>query len=350
MPAGPSTDVVPQSTCCRRRATILREVGSGCRRRATILREVGRADCVLVGMGRRLRYLPYPETLVEVTNRTIHGRFLLAPSKRMREITLGALGRAQRRYGVKIHAFVFLSNHYHLLISVCDALQMARFVGYFEAKLAKEVARRTNWRQKIWGRRYTAIPVSQEDAAQIERLRYLLAQGVKEGFVPHPADWPGAHSIDAMLEGSPLGGIWRDRTAEYRARCRGERPQPGDHDSEEVVELSVLPCWTHETPRAARGLARQLIEQIVSTARAVPKDYRRLLAKTRPTARPWRSKRSPAPWFHCASRTVRLELKRAYSEFLSAYRHAARRLQMGELTAPFPDGCFPPPRPLVSAR
>ena len=88
-------------------------------------------------MGRRLRYLPYDRSLVEVTNRTIHGRMLLKPTKRFRDITLGALGRAQRRYGVEIHAFVFLSNHYHLLISVSDAQQMARFVGYVESKLAK---------------------------------------------------------------------------------------------------------------------------------------------------------------------------------------------------------------------
>lgn len=57
-------------------------------------------------MGRRLCHLPYPETLVEVTNRTIHGRMLLRPTKTFRLIVLGALGRAQRRYGVEIHAFV----------------------------------------------------------------------------------------------------------------------------------------------------------------------------------------------------------------------------------------------------
>ena len=59
-----------------------------------------------------MRHLPPGIRVVEVTNRTIQRRLLLKPSKRLREITLGVLGRAQRRYGVEIHAFVFLSNHY----------------------------------------------------------------------------------------------------------------------------------------------------------------------------------------------------------------------------------------------
>jgi hypothetical protein len=49
---------------------------------------------------------------VEVTCRTIQGRFLLKPSDELREIVIGTLSRAQRLYPVDIHAFVFMSNHY----------------------------------------------------------------------------------------------------------------------------------------------------------------------------------------------------------------------------------------------
>jgi hypothetical protein len=56
-------------------------------------------------------------------------------------------------------------------------------MGYFSGKLAKEVGRLTGWTQKIFGRRYQAIVVSDEEAAQLERLRYGLAHGCKEGLV-----------------------------------------------------------------------------------------------------------------------------------------------------------------------
>ena len=65
-------------------------------------------------MARPLRYVP-PDSLVEVTCRTLHGRFLLRPSRALNEIVLGILGRATRRYRVGLCAFAYLSNHCHLL-------------------------------------------------------------------------------------------------------------------------------------------------------------------------------------------------------------------------------------------
>lgn len=299
-------------------------------------------------MGRRIRYLPYDHTLVEVTNRTIQGRYLLKPTKKIRAICLGVLGRAQRLYDVEIHAFCFLSNHYHLLISVDDAQQMASFVCHFQSKLAREIARLTGWREKIWGRRYGAIPVSDEEAAQIGRLDYILSQGVKEGLVFHPSDWPGAHSVDALLYGTPLEGIWYDRTAEYCARNQRKAFDPDDFAELEAVELSPLPCWQSKPSAWIRRSVQQRVDEIVDQARADTGRYRKLLAAARPTDRPQRTKRSPAPWFHCASRAARKDLRRAYDEFLSAYREAAEHWLRGELTAPFPEGCFPPPIPFFA--
>ena len=65
-------------------------------------------------MPRPLRFVP-ADALVEVTCRTLHGRFLLRPSRDLNEIVLGILGRAVRRYGMKVCTFVYLSNHAHLL-------------------------------------------------------------------------------------------------------------------------------------------------------------------------------------------------------------------------------------------
>ena len=97
-------------------------------------------------MGRRLRYIPPEGCLVEVTNRTIQGRFLLRPSAELNMLVVGILGRAQRLYDVEIHGYVVLSNHYHLLVTVKSALQLARFMAYFQGNLAKEAGRLHNWR------------------------------------------------------------------------------------------------------------------------------------------------------------------------------------------------------------
>jgi hypothetical protein len=126
------------------------------------------------------------------------------------------------------------------LAIVDDALQLSRFMGYVNSNLAREVGRLAKWREKIWSRRYQAIPVSQEEGAQLERLRYILSHGVKEGLVASPKDWPGVHCARALAEGEPLRGTWFDRTQEYAARRRGEKFHRLQYATAETLHLSPL--------------------------------------------------------------------------------------------------------------
>ena len=305
-------------------------------------------------MSRRLRFIPEGGALVEVTCRTIQGRYLLRPSEDLKSITIGILGRAQRLFQVEIHAFVFLSNHYHLLVSVRDAHQLACFMNYLNSNLAREAGRLHRWREKFWGRRYQAIVVSHEDAAQIERLRYILSHGCKEGLVARPRDWPGAHCVDALLASTPLTGLWFDRTREYSARIRGEPPSQLKYSTKEVVHLTPLPCWRHLSKGAYRRRVVRLVRQIeTETADRHSREETRPLGQSAilgqdPRGRPNKVKRAAAPAFHAASRAVRNELRVAYAWFLSAYREASRSLRSGASMPRFPEGSFPPSLPFVS--
>ena len=62
-------------------------------------------------MGRDLRFIP-PNSLVEVTCRTLHGRFLLKPHPDLNPIIIGVLAKAQERYGMTVCAFVSLARYY----------------------------------------------------------------------------------------------------------------------------------------------------------------------------------------------------------------------------------------------
>ena len=301
-------------------------------------------------MGRRLRFVPPGGALVEVTCRTIHARLLLRPSPELREITLGVLGRAQRRSGVAIQGFVFLSNHYHLLLWVRDAEQLARFVGFLNSNLAREVGRMQAWREKIWGKRYQPILVSEEEGAQTERLLYLLRQGCKEGLVADPLDWPGATSLPAMLDGRPLAGTWFDRTAECQARRRRKEDGARAFAHEEVVVLSPLPAWAHlaasERERRLRELVEVVRAEASERARATgrePMGAPEVLQQD-PHAAPLNSRRASAPLVHAASREVRRAFREAYRLFVGAYREAAKALRAGAAWPHFPEGCFPPAR------
>jgi hypothetical protein len=95
------------------------------------------------------------------------------------EIVGGVLGQAQAQIPVRCHAAVFLSTHFHLLLSVDDAQELAEFMRYLNTNLSLEINRLYDRRGAVWGSRYKAILVSQEEAAQAGRFRYVLAHGLK---------------------------------------------------------------------------------------------------------------------------------------------------------------------------
>jgi hypothetical protein len=314
-----------------------------------------------------LRYLP-AGSMVEITVRTVHGRLLLRPGLALNDLVVGVLGRAQSKYAMVIHAAVFLSNHFHLLVSPDSPKQLAAFMNFLDGNLAKEIGRLHDWRDKVWSRRYTSIVVSDEEDAQVGRLAYVLAHGVKEGFVPDPREWPGVHCAAALLDGSQLVGTWFDRTAEYRARNRkakrsavggaGGSAAVGDGGGEgaelafqatETINFSPLPCWRELTATDARARVGELISRIVAEAQQAragrPPLGRAKVLKQSPHERPMRSDRSPAPAVHAASRAIRLALRQLYWDFVTRFREAANRLRAGDRLVVFPRGAFPPPIP-----
>ncbi|MFL6200678.1 MAG: hypothetical protein ACJ76J_16000 [Thermoanaerobaculia bacterium] len=73
------------------------------------------------------------------------------------------------------------------------------------------------------------------------------------------------------------------------------------------------------------------------------------ILRQHPHTSPNKSKKSPAPRFHAATKAAREALRKAYGLFLAAFREAAERLKAGDRAARFPNGCFPPGLPFVRA-
>ncbi|HKI05898.1 MAG TPA: transposase [Thermoanaerobaculia bacterium] len=303
---------------------------------------------------RRLRYIPEGGALVEVTCRTVHSRFLLRPGLALNDIVVGVLARAQRKYPIRCCFFVFASNHFHLLLDVDDAQQLASFMRFLNSNLARELGRLVGWRDKIWARRYQAIVVSGEESAQIDRLRYGLSHGVKEGLVEKASEWPGVHCVRALVDGEAVEGTWFDRTQEYAARRRGEDFDRLRYATTEVLTLSPLPCWKDLPEETRKRLIAELVVEIETEAAARREQSGsqvlgvEAVLGQQPLDHPRRSKKSPAPLFHAATKAVRRELYEAYGWFVAAYREAAEKLRDGDRTVTFPLGSFPPALPFAA--
>ena len=306
-------------------------------------------------MPRKLRFVPEGGSLVEITCRVIGGEFLLEPCPAVNELIIGIIGRAQRLHDMEICSLVFLTSHYHLLVRAKDAGQLADFMGFVNSNISKEMNARLGRRGPFWGRRYDAILVSDEGAAQLARLRYQLSHGVKENLVEDPRHWPGVSSARALLEDGKLSGYWFDRSKENAAKRRGKKLEKLTYATRETVYLSPLPFLRQQglSESAMKDLLEGMIEEIIEQGRrarsatgsqhdaAAHGRYSGTGSKTQRR----RPKRSPAPRFHAWERQERERLIRAYQTFASAYYRASTAFSSGDRSVLFPKLCFPPRLP-----
>jgi putative transposase len=90
-----------------------------------------------------------------VTRRCAQRQFLLRPSRTTNDVFLYLLAVAARRFGIQVHAFCVLSNHFHLVVTDPDA-RLPAFHQFLDA-LASPPAR--SMRRWVDGKR-SGTPVA----------------------------------------------------------------------------------------------------------------------------------------------------------------------------------------------
>jgi REP element-mobilizing transposase RayT len=284
-----------------------------------------------------------------VTSRCFQGRLLLRPSQEMNEVVGGVLARAVQQSGgqVRLHAFTFASNHFHLLVWTKGAA-LASFMQYLRANLSRKVGRLVDWSGSFWERRYSAEPVL-DDAALVGRLRYVLAHGVKEGLVERSAEWPGLTCLPQLLGPARRRFQWFNWTKRWSKRrsedMAGREGRFAEQWGEPVeLEVAPLPCWEGLGEEERRCAVRGLLEEVEAEARARGKPVlgARAVQAQHPHTRPERLKRSPRPLGHASLPQALRELREQYRAFVAAFREAAARWKRGDFSARFPLFSFPP--------
>ncbi len=147
-------------------------------------------------------------------------RSLLRPSRDINEVIRGILGKAQKMYGIQIHLFVFISNHYNLICTIPDTKTLADFECCLNGNLAREINRLLGRQGPVWSDRYHSIEIL-DDSAMVGRAHYLMSHGCKEGLVNRPTDWPGVTIVEALLTGEPIRGFRFNRSTEGYERSQG---------------------------------------------------------------------------------------------------------------------------------
>jgi len=284
-----------------------------------------------------------------VTCRTFQARALMAPrSPTVREVCGGVLAKAAAVSGVRLHAYVFLSTHLHLIVHA-QGQQLACFMKYLLGNLSKKLGPlcRPRWWGRFWERRYAATPILDEVALE-ERLRYLVAHGVKEGLVARLSDWEGLHCVGQLVDEAPRRFPWFNWTQRWQAR--GQRSfEPHAASSRyadscaEPVELALepLPHWAAEPAERRKRRMALLVEQI-ERDHASPRPLGAQAIRRQSTRRRPERKRTLLPACHASSRSGRNHYRHVYRAFCDAFREASARWLRGDVHAEFPKGSFKP--------
>lgn len=294
-------------------------------------------------MGWPLRHYK-PSLIYFVTVRCFQGRLLLRPSDETNEVLGGVLARAVRWGGVELFAFSVASNHIHMLVRAPGS-NLPEFMRYLLTNVSKKVGKLTGWRGSFWERRYSAEPVLDEQAL-LERVRYIVSHGVKEGLVRSWREWPGLNSVPEMLGRGTRIFNWFNWSRRWRSRSTIGATNHFDRQlaEQEVLPLTPLPLMRFTRKSVWRRFLRRALESIDTQGRRV---HRHVLGRLgvlaqEPQHRPERPKRSRRPWCHTTSAKLRAEFIEGYRAFRAAFSVASARWRAGDLTARFPSFAFRP--------
>lgn len=279
--------------------------------------------------------------------RTIQGRYLLRPSAVTNAIILAVIGRALALYEVKLHVLAVLSNHVHALLSANDAWTLAKFMNFVNGEIGKRVGNEVDWGAKLWGRRYSSAEIL-DDEAEVDRLRYVLEQGAKEGLVASPLEWPGIHTARALVGSESLQGVWLDGEA-YGKACRrksGPMPRIEDYQTIYPIELEPIPSCAAMSASEYRAFCAKLVSEIENAAAQQnallgrkPVGAKALLAQD-PHFKPDEVAESPMPGVHVRSPRLRRAWEELRRAVVQAYRAASASVASGESNVAFPPGTF----------
>jgi putative transposase len=202
-----------------------------------------------------------------------------------RQQLLSTLSEVAVLYGVSVHAYVLMDNHFHLLVtpSTAEALSRMmqalgrRYVGWFNARHQRSGT--------LWEGRFRAGLIEGERHL-LACMRYIELNPVRAGLCQQPAEWPwssAAHHLghvrQALITEHPL--YW----------SMGNTPFEREHAYREFVGQGVPP---QEQLMFTEAVLRGRPVASESFLRPLAPEHERVVAR-RPRGRPRKAQAAPPP-------------------------------------------------------
>ena len=269
-----------------------------------------------------------------VTRRCIGRRFLLRPDEALTNAFLYCLARATTKYGVEIHGFCAMSNHYHLVLTDSEGV-LPDFMAWLNRQLAMCVRQLRRWDEVVWepNRSYNAVELGGPTEV-LDKMAYVLLNPVTAALVRSPERWAGAVSTLRFLNGETI---------------RAKRPAvwfKNDAPEAASLKLTPAPCFSGKVAylNALEALVAERLTQVRVELRRQGRGFlgATRVQRTPPTDQP-RSEKARLgrnPTFSAMTRDMWLTAVRRLRAFRRAYRAAYEAWRKGDRSVLFPAGTW----------
>ncbi|MDY0107530.1 MAG: transposase [Giesbergeria sp.] len=217
----------------------------------------------------RLTLPGYPHHIIQRGN----NRQAIFVDRQDYDTMLALLADNARTYGVAIHAYVLMGNHFHLLATPASAEALPRMMQAVGRSYVRAFNQRHGRSGTLWEGRYRSTLI-QSERYLLACMAYIDLNPVRAGLAAQPSDWPWsshAHYLglrnDRIVTSHAL--YWAlGNTPFAREAAYGELVQAGvgaDHQSQ--LTDATLRGWALGEPAFIEELQKKL-ERRVTRAKA----------------------------------------------------------------------------------
>lgn len=128
-----------------------------------------------------------PELPYHITNRCINKEWFRQPMEEVWEIFSLQLAFVAFAFNLRVHAFVLMSNHYHLLVTTPDK-NLSRAINYFQAETSKYLVKSAQRINHTWARRFKRCEISNDHYFK-SVYKYLYRNPVAGGMCDDVLDY-----------------------------------------------------------------------------------------------------------------------------------------------------------------
>jgi len=122
------------------------------------------------------------------TTKTSMGRRLLQ-SERNAELLVDVLRSLVAEHAFKLHDFVIMPDHLHLILKVADEMTVEKAMQLVKGRFSYRLGKELGYKGEVWQKGFSELQVLGDSSFRVHRA-YIANNPVKAGLVDSPEKYP----------------------------------------------------------------------------------------------------------------------------------------------------------------